>query len=150
MLPTVETSNLQSGSWYFVLDGMESVVYKLNNFVIPSVSIQIDDIGNQSEYILKMVNGRLEYDNLPLEFIVDADLFNYRKCLEWLKSSVHIPQYKTISVFFVDGSKELQAITLEFLDCFPYRLTPLLFDSANTTKTMRCTMDLAYTSFDFV
>lgn len=143
-------SSLQSGSWYAYIDGLENVIFKLRNYSIPSIELPSMKMGGTGNWDVKIPGTRLNYGDVQFEFSVDADFANYRRVYEWMRRSVINPEFKTVTIFILDGEKHIQNVTIEYYNTMPVRMTSILLDAQNTQMVAYCNMDIAYEYFDFV
>lgn len=147
---TIVLSDLQSSSWYAVIEDLPGVTFKLKDFYLPGVGLPIIPLGGTGNFSVAVAGTRLQFENTAFEFAVDADLTNYRSALEWMFKSVSKPIYKTITVFFLNGQKEFQNVTVEFHNCKIINLTPLLLDTVNNETDIHCNMNVSMDYFSFI
>lgn len=146
----VNTSFAQSSNWVAYIEGLPSIAFHLKNFFLPSVSLGLNDLGGPGDYPVRVPGDRIIYDNISLEFFIQADYSNYRAAYEWLQEQVSNPNQKTITVYLLDGQGRPQGITVDFYECFPANIAPVMLDTDNSDDALSCTLDIYYERFAFV
>lgn len=82
--------NLQKSNNYKMIlrkdDQMKSedIIFYITNFTVPTISITSADIGVNQNVIKYPSQGKLHYEELPLEILVDDNLNSYLELLRWL------------------------------------------------------------------
>ncbi|BAU39967.1 hypothetical protein [Ralstonia phage RSP15] len=146
----VNTSFAQAGNWVAYFEGFPEIAFHLKNFFLPNVSVGMNELGGPGQYMVKVPGDRVVYDNISLEFFIQSDYANYISAYRWLKEQVTNPNQKTITCYLLDGQGRPQGITVEFYECFPANISPVMLDSDNTDSELSCQLDIYYESFDFI
>lgn len=138
----------------FSLNRSPKVAFFSNSANIPGLTL---GIANQSSYLkdIDVPGDKIVFNDLSIRFLVDEDLENYMEIQNWMRGlgypesldeiydlqkeqkRVNTSQAKMMNIFS-DGT--LQVLTsssqpnfkLKFLDLWPYTLSDLTFDAADT------------------
>ena len=137
-------NNASPSQWLAFIPGMNDLTFKLQNFVIPGVSVNPITLPNHSNKIAKVPGDRLQYEDLELRFIVDSTYCNHRAVLNWLKCTTdhydvsEYPILRDINVQLLDNNGVTQNVVINFTDCFPTnvgRLEPVSYTHLRAHET---------------
>lgn len=152
MTTTPTINNLNSANWIADIPGFEGLTLKLTKFSIPNIRVEKTSISNVTEFVLQETGNHVEYDDLEFEFLVDENLWNYRRLHAWMRSNAKrgIADTTSVYVHVTDNAKRFQGVELEFLDAFPTELGELEFDPDGNTTDLTCKITFSFTGMDFV
>lgn len=146
----VNASFAQSGQWIAYIEGFPEIAFHLKNFFLPNVSVGMNELGGPGDYMVKVPGDRVIFDNISLEFFIQSNYSNYKTAFRWLKEQPKNPNQKVITCHLLDGQGRPQGVTVEFYECFPANISPVMLDTTNTDPSLSCQLDIYYESFDFV
>jgi hypothetical protein len=155
---------------YFILEKFPDFSYSVTDVLLPD--IMLGRIDMYSPYLLlKHPGSSLDFSDLTITFIVDEDLSNYLKLVEWCLSfkELHVLPAATQEKVELDFKKtflakygtlksdcELHILTnkrnlklvCSFHDCFPISLSGLSFSTKMGSDPIVCDLTLTYNNYE--
>lgn len=149
--PTI-LSNAQSDNWIAVFTGLEGVIFKTRNFQIPSVTAGVTELGGSGYISMNMPGDHLMFDELTFDFLVDANYANFRSVFAWLKKNTKAnePDLRECTLHLLNPDGTFRGVSVEFYDCFPMNLAPIMLDAENSDTDVQCSVTIKYSEYDFV
>lgn len=94
---------------------------------------------------------RIDYDPLPITFLVDEEFKNYLYIYQWMLScttkDTPLSRQKDATLHILTGNKT-KNLEVQFLGCFPTSLGNISFESAVTDpNAITCALTLRYQMF---
>lgn len=140
------------------------VTYFMQEFQIPGANLTT--LKQSTPFLDRNVAGnKITYEDLHIKFIMDETLIGWKEIYDWMRSlgiresfedyknlpklskvvsqSPH-PEYSD-AILNVLSTQNNPKMTFTFIDCFPFSLSPINFDtSSETDAVISCTASFKY------
>jgi hypothetical protein len=139
-------------SYKVVIPGLESFNYFMTSAEIPGItSGGIDQ--PYKDRPMKLPSDRVDYDVLPVDFIVAEDFENHAQIRKWMWEfhRGNDPMWTTTKniQLFITTSNMVPNIRVEFYNAFPTALGSIRFDtSVADDDVIHCNATFAYQNYD--
>ena len=143
-----ETDMLSPFHTTFLIKRLPTVTFMVQNLNIPGISLQ-NTIQHSPLVQRPMPGDHLDYDDIMINYKVDADMQNYMEIHSWIRSLGHptnFNEFKLIknktqasglSIFsditvIIHNSNRIPVWEITFKDAMPISLSSLIFDVTKT------------------
>lgn len=145
-----------------VFDQIPNVAYYLQSLSVPGVSNTPAETSTGFGGTQYFHGDRLQFSELPLTFIVDDELNNYKELYDWLRSLTRAESYAdyytndaipdnkasyNAKLYILDDNKEIRR-ELTFINMFPVNLSEVELDYSDIDpEPIVCTGTFRYDYF---
>lgn len=146
---TDNKNSLHAGNFRITIDTSEyaNIQFFATGINIPSMTVPAVEASfrNNKAFI---PGDTIQYGEMTISFIVDAEMTNYKEIYDWLMShSTGAPKYRDITVSVLSNKNTTNRI-FSFKDCFPISLGDIEFTSSKTdVEYVMCSANFAYNRF---
>lgn len=143
---------MSTDNWLLSIPGEEEMVYGVRTFTLPGMTLGNISMPSTSNIIPQLNGDKIVFDPLNLTFLVDENLKNYQKMIDWLmqNSNSDIPVTKDITLTVLNNAKLTQGLAIRFVNAFPISLTAIDFDPEGELEQVESSVTLVFDYFTVV
>lgn len=153
-MATPDTYNvINNVNFKFEIQRSPNVTYFTQDLILPSIQIDAPNFPMPLRDF-QLPGSKPIFDNLNLNFLVDADLANYIEIYSWLMDAV---KTEDVSKWYSDATLHILTsnmnpkFQIRFYNMHPVMLAELPFTSTDPDPApIQCTAIFAYTHFDII
>lgn len=133
----VDLNNLSPLGFQFKLNRTPNTEYHVQGVSFPGMSLGVTTIG--TGFVRIPEPGNISYETFSVTFKVTEDLASYTEIFNWMVQLGHpdnLDQYKDVksdTSLIILNNKKRPIINVKFTDCFPVYLSPIQFDTTQTS-----------------
>ena len=126
-------SLLSPNCFRMVFDRFPSVNFFTQTTMIPGVNTNAVRVPNNTPIDHFEVSGKMEFEALTSNVLIDEDMENYRTIFDWMmKNSIEgVPRFSDMTVIALTNNK-VPNIFFKYHNSFPIAMTPIDFDTKGT------------------
>jgi len=148
----IDTSLALNTNFRVIIERLPTISFFSTDVILPGVSLPPMDVISPYQAI-PIQADTLVWEEMKLDFLVDAGFFAYVEVLNWILQTVSANDptsaaviYSDASVMALDNNKQ-EIIKFKFHDCWPTALGSLTYNTDEESRRLQCSLTLKYTQF---
>lgn len=151
----ISKSYAQETNYYatFTIESLKDLKFYLSSINLPNIELEYESLNNRYS-VLPIFTGKLNFEELSLQVLVDEKFYMYTNILDEIfsykdTSSGKIENNKFNMNLFVTTNKGNPILKFEFEDCFITSLSSIEFQSNKDIQYLSYNLKLKFLKFKY-
>lgn len=138
-----------SDNWLMSIHGFEEMVYSVQAFSLPGISLGSTPMPSKSNIIPNITGDKLQFDPLSVTALHDRRFLGYLSVFNWMttNSKSDFPVLRDIIITAFDPLHPEERLRIKFFDAFPIAINGPDYDAQGDIPTQTVSYTFVYDYF---